>query len=162
MSGENESLVDVYILMHSLLFSYQKSAKSILGESAEIFINPSIHFLLNLEKQERIAIVTSKTLEEALSHFADMLVRAKVVKACSFKKITEDIYTFKVDGCIWAKRVHSILNPKDVTCPYGLVAMALYSKFTGNEVKENESIYIEDGCETQLAPFFRKTSKQPV
>ena len=146
-------MMDIGTIFHNLLFSYQRSLKNVLGTGSEIFVDPTINVLLNIEEEDRLKLVSSKTLEEALQNFADFLVKAKVAGACSFKKAGDDKYAFKVNDCIWANHIHKALNPKDVVCPYGLVAMALYKKFKGNKVNERESTYYSNGSETTLEPL---------
>lgn len=143
-------MMDIGTIFHNLFFAYQKSTKTTLGASSEIFVNPTIDLLLHIEGQEHLKLVSSKNLEEALTNWANFLVKAKVVGNACFAKIDKDKYTFKVEECIWARHIHKELEPKDVTCPYGLVAMALYRKFKGRAVNERESKYNPDGCETLL------------
>jgi hypothetical protein len=40
------------------------------------------------------------------------------------------------------------LEPKDVTCPLALIAMAVFEKATGKKVKVSESKYNREGTET--------------
>ena len=75
------------------------------------------------------------------------------MKNCTLDKIGEDKYVFKVVGCVWAGKVHTRqVSLKDVTCPYALVAMALYKKYKGVISKENESEYFYSGTRTTLEP----------
>lgn len=153
LADEQRYMLDIGTIFHNLLFAYQKSLKNVLSSGSEIFVDPTINLLLQIEEEDRLKLVSSKTLDEALQNFADFLIKAKVVGACSFEKIGKDKYTFKVDNCIWAGHIHKKLEPKDVVCPYGLVAMALYKKFTGNTVNDRESTYYSNGSETTLEPL---------
>jgi hypothetical protein len=55
-----------------------------------------------------LKIGDSKTLDDALSVFADFLVKGKIVETCSSTvRIGEDKYVFKVKGCLWAKQVYA-------------------------------------------------------
>jgi hypothetical protein len=47
-------------------------------------------------------------------------------------------------------------KPEDVTCPYALLAMAVFEKVTGRKVKVADSRYFKEGTETiiqALAPL---------
>jgi hypothetical protein len=153
LTEEQKYMMEIGTIFHNLLFAYQKSLKNVLSTGSEIFVDPTINLLLQIEEEDRLKLVSSKTLDEALQNFADFLVKAKVVRACNFEKTGEDRYIFKVEDCIWANHIHKALNPKDVVCPHSLVAMALYKKFTGNTVNDRESTYYSNGSETVLEPL---------
>jgi hypothetical protein len=157
LADKQECMANIGTIFHNLLFAYQKSLKNILNSGSEIFVDPVINLLLQIEEEEKFKLVNSKTLEEALQNFADFLVKAKVVRASSFEKMGDEKYIFRVEGCIWANHVHKMLNPKDIICPYGLVAIALYKKFTGNKVNDRESRYYSNGSETTLEPLATMT-----
>ena len=106
-----------------------------------------------MDEEGGLKLDKSKTYEEAVSAFTDFLVRAKIVKKCTLDSLGRDNYLFKVEGCIWSGKVHNRqISLKDVTCPYALVAMALYKKYKGFVPTENESEYFYNGTETVLEP----------
>jgi hypothetical protein len=51
------------------------------------------------------------------------------------EKVGPEKYMLHVNGCIYAKRVHAALKPKNSTCRYALVAMAMLEKISGKKVK---------------------------
>ena len=153
MSEEQKYMLDIGTLLHNLLFSYQKSLKNILGTGAEIFVDPTINLLLNMDQENNLKIVNSNTLEEALTNFGTFLEKSGVVKECNWKKTEEEKYVFNVRECVWAKHIHKTIQPKDVVCPFGLVAMALYKKYTKGTVNNRESKYLYNGTETALEPL---------
>jgi hypothetical protein len=124
-----------------------------MGSNAKIYVHPAIENLLEMDDEGGLKLDKSKTFEEAVAAFADFLSRSKIVKSCVLDKIEEDKYVFKVEGCFWAGKVHNRqVSLKDVTCPYALVAMALYKKYKGFISSENESEYFYNGTETLLEP----------
>ena len=153
MAEEQKYMLDIGTIMHNLFFSYQKSLRNVLGTGSEVFVDPTLNLLLNIEEEDRLKLVSSKTLEEALKNFGDFLVKSKVVHSCDVEKTGEEKYAFKINECVWAGHIHKTIEPKDVVCPWGLVAMALYKKFTGNTVNERESTYYSNGSETVLEPL---------
>lgn len=152
MAEVRSQMLDVGTIYHNLLFSYQRSLKNYLGSRSGGYISPTLEHLLSTEEQGGLKIGNSETFEEALMNFTDFLVKGKIVKACNFEKIDEEKYIFKVEGCIWAGKVHKQVNTEDVTCPYAMVAMALYRKFKGIMAEENGSEYHGNGTETILEP----------
>jgi hypothetical protein len=153
MPEEQKLMLDIGTIMHNLLFSYQKSLKSVLGTGSEVFVDPTINLLLSIEEEDRLKLVSSNSLDEALRNFGDFLVKSKVINSYDVEKTNEERYTFKVNNCVWARHIHKTIQPKDVVCPFGLVAMALYKKFTGNTVNARESNYYSNGSETTLEPL---------
>ena len=148
-----KNLLEVGTVYHSLLFSYQRSLKKHMGSNGNIYVHPAIEHLLEMDEEGGLKLDKSKTFEEAVAVFADFLARSKIVKVCVLDKTEEDKYIFKVEGCIWASKVHNRqVSLKDVTCPYALVAMALYKKYKGFISNENESEYFHNGTETLLEP----------
>jgi hypothetical protein len=144
-------MLDIGTILHNLFFSYQKSLKNVLGTGAEVFVDPTI--LLSIEEEDRLKLVSSKCLDEALRTFGDFLVKSRVIQSYDVEKTDEERYAFRVNGCVWARHIHKTIAPKDVVCPFGLVAMSLYKKFTGNTVNERESNYYSNGSETALEPL---------
>lgn len=156
MSESNDltkNLLEIGTLYHSLLFSYQRALKYHQGAQASIYIHPTIDHLLKMDQEGGLKLENSKTFEEAINAFTDFLSRSKIVKTCRLTKLEEDKYAFKVEGCIWAGKVHDRqVNLNDVTCPYAIVAMALYKKYKGFISEEAESEYFSNGTETIIAP----------
>jgi hypothetical protein len=152
LAEANKYLLDVGTIYHNLLFSYQRSLKLHLGSRSGIYVHPTLDHLLRMEEQGGLKLADSKTFEEAVSAFADFLIKGGIIKTCEFEKIEEDKYVFRVEGCIWSAKVHTQVNLSDVTCPYAMVAMALYKKFKGQIANERESEYFYNGTETILEP----------
>jgi hypothetical protein len=149
-----KNLLEVGALYHSLLFSYQRGLRKHMGESAKIYVHPAIEHLLQMDEEGGIKLAESKSFEDAVSAFGDFLARSKMVKSCGLEKIDDDKYVFKVEGCVWAGKVHTRqVNLRDVTCPYALVTMALYKKYKGIVSQENESEYFYHGTKTILEPI---------
>jgi hypothetical protein len=124
-----------------------------MGSNANIYIHPAINHLLEMDEHCGLNLCKDQTFEEAVSAFTDFLANSKIVKECTLEKVGDDRYVFRVEGCIWAGKVHSReVSLKDVTCPYALVAMALYKKYKGFISKEHESEYFSNGTETVLEP----------
>ena len=153
MSAQQKYQQDIGNLLHKLLFSYQKSLKTILGAGAESFVDPTIQVLLNIDEEDHLKIVHSDTIEVALTRFGTFLEQSGVVKECTWKKTGPEKYVFTVNDCMWAKHLHKTIQPKDVVCPFGLVAMAIYKRYMLGTINERESTYSQNGSETTLEPL---------
>ena len=124
-----------------------------MGPNSNVYIHPAINHLLDMDGQGGLKLDKSKTFEEAVFAFTDFLAKSKMVKQCTLDVVGEDTYVFRVEGCIWAGKVHTRqISLNDVTCPYALVVMAFYKKYKGFISKETESEYFSNGTETTLEP----------
>ena len=147
------AVLDVGALYHDLLFSYQRAQKLYHGPRGSSYVLQStLNFLLRIEEQGRIDIENSQNFEEAISKFADFLKKGKIIKSLTIEELDPDQYSIRVEGCIFAGKVHKMVNTKDVTCPYAMVAMSLFNKFKGKPAIERESTYFENGTQTIIEP----------
>lgn len=144
---ETSYLLDVATLLHCLLFAYQKAAKEILGTGTAVFVHPTLELLRKIDEKRNLNL-KAKNLDEAWANLSDFFLKSNIVKEFSFKKIGPNEYLLRVDRCAWAKHIHEELEPKDVTCPLALIAMAVFEKATGRKVKVAESKYYREGTET--------------
>jgi hypothetical protein len=154
MSSENAQL-SIAALFHGLLFAYQKATKDVLGSGCEVFVHPTLEILKEIDGKEGLHLFKNGSLDEAIGAFSNMLLEAKAVREFSFKKVGHEKYLLKIDGCIWARHIHEMLKPKDVTCPLALVVMAIFRKHIGDKVEESESKYLTEGTETEIKSFHK-------
>jgi hypothetical protein len=130
-------MLEIGTLYHSLLFSYQRGLRQHLGSRAGMYVHPAIEQLLGMEEQGGLKLDKDKTFEQAMSTFTDFLIKGGIVRNCHLEKIDDDNYIFRIEGCIWAGKVHTRqVSLEDVTCPYAVVAMALYKKYKGQAANE--------------------------
>lgn len=156
---EYSEALDVATLLHNLFFSYQKAATDILAESQEVFYHPTIDILLKIEEDAKLKIITAKSLDEALNNFSIFLKKTGVMNDFSVKK-DDEVYIVTVQKCLWANRIHRMLKPTDVICPWALIATAIIQKFKGMRLEETKSTYLENGSETTLRPLKFGFSKE--
>src|SRR4030066_1105736 len=95
MSEEQKHMMDIGTILHNLFFSYQKSSKKILGTGSEVFVDPTINLLLTIEEEDRLKLVSSPTLEEALKNFGDFLVKSKAIHSYNGEQTCEQQNAFK-------------------------------------------------------------------
>jgi len=145
--------LDMTTLFHSVLFAYQKAIKQILGsEAASAFIHPVLETVRKINEKKGVTLIEGKDLDEVLENLSRNFINTGLVKEATFQKIGSERYLFRIDRCLWAKSVHKELELVDVTCPYALVAMAIFQEVTGKKVKVRESNYFVEGCETIIEP----------
>ena len=101
MSEEQKYMMDIGTILHNLFFSYQKSSKKILGTGSEVFVDPTINLLLTIEEEDRLKLVSSPTLEEALKNFGDFLVKSKVIHSYNVEKNGEVKFYLKINEVLW-------------------------------------------------------------
>ena len=154
LSDELKEQLNIATLFHGLLFAYQKTARNILGSGSEVFVQPTLDILARISEKQDSWLFKHHSMEEAANAFLNMLLKAKAIKSFCFKKTGREKYVLNIDGCVWAKHIHKELQPRDATCPYALVIMAIYRKYSGEKVEETESRYMEEGTETEIRPLF--------
>jgi hypothetical protein len=84
------------------------------------------------------------------SNFVKDLLASQVVTNAWFEKNGSDSYTFHVEGCRFADHTHSLLKPKDVVCPFALIAMSIYQSESGKKVQLTKTEYSRDGAKTLI------------
>ena len=72
---------------------------------------------------------------------------------------TEKGFIFKVKECRFARRAHHLLEPKDVTCLYGILALYPAEKSRGKRVSKNLSEFTPTDSYTQIE-FLEKNSNR--
>lgn len=157
---EYTEALDVGTLLHNLLFSYQKAATGVLGEGQEVFYHPTIDILLKIEEDTKLKIINAKSLDDALNNFAVFLKKSGVMKDFSINKDNDGTYIVTVHECLWANRIHKMLKPSDVICPWALIATAITQKFKEIRLEETKSTYLENGSETTIRPLKFGFSKE--
>jgi hypothetical protein len=160
LTEEYSPAYDVGTLLHNLLFSYQKATTEVLGDGHEVFYHPTIDLLLKIEEHAKLELVSAKTLDEALTNFSTFLAKAQVLQNFTFKKDNDGKYTVTVEGCVWANYIHKELKPKDVICPWAMIAMAIVQKFKNVRLEETKSNYSSDGTQTVIKPLNFGFSKE--
>jgi hypothetical protein len=94
--------------------------------------------------------VEGTTLNQIFTNFSRKLIKAKVVEEAKFEEVAPSKYVLHIDRCIYAEDVHSMLKPKDVICPWALIAMAIFEMAEGKRVKNAWSEYSELGSKTRI------------
>lgn len=147
MSKEKPEL-DIPTFFHSILFAYQKKLKDILGSGEAVFVHPVLDTFNIIEREKGLQLIDGESVEEVLNNFQDKLMKTGLVKKVKFEKMGPEKFLFSVDGCAFSNPCHKLLDPKDVTCTYALLAMALFQSVTGKKVKPAMSEFSPEGAKT--------------
>jgi len=144
------SKFDIPTFFHTILFAYQKKLKDILGSGEAIFVHPVLDTISLIEREHGLDLTKGETLDEVFENFAKEMKKTGAVTEVKFKKLGPERYVFYVDGCAFAEYAHDLLKPKDVACPYALIAMSIFQSVTGKKVKNAESVFTTTGAETTI------------
>jgi len=147
---ELESAIDMPTFFHTILFAYQKRLEDILGSGEVIFVHPVLETISLIEKEKGLNLIQGETLDEIYENFSKQLVRSKVVKKAWFEKLGPERYVLHVEECAFAGFSHSLLKPKDVICPFALIAMSIFQSVVGRKVKVSDSEFTIDGTKTLI------------
>lgn len=147
---ESESTIDMPTFFHTILFAYQKRLKDILGSGEAVFVHPILETINLIEKKKGLNLIQGKTLDEIYENFSKQLEKSKVVKKAWFEKLGLEKYMLNIEGCAFAEPAHDLLKPKDVACPFALMAMAIFQSVVGKKVKVTDSEFTSDGTKTLI------------
>jgi hypothetical protein len=95
-----------------------------------------------------IDLIKGETINEAFKNYSKMLRGSGLVKNAQFERLGPEKYVLHIDKCIYAKVIHAALKPKNLTCRYALIAMAILEKFTGKKAKLTNSEFLQGGTRT--------------
>ena len=139
-----------------MLFAYQKSTRDILGSGENVLLHPILNTIELAHNKQGIDIIKGETLDEVFDNFAKELEKTGFVQSARFEKIAPEKYMFYLDGCSFANGIHDLLKPKDVTCPYALMAKAIFQKVTDKKAYPTDSKFTKLGHETIIEPLILK------
>ncbi|MCW4048415.1 MAG: hypothetical protein NWE89_01630 [Candidatus Bathyarchaeota archaeon] len=139
----------VGLVFHDILSSYQVAIRDTLGNSDAAILNLVDHLCENVKMK---GIEIDKHGFEDLIGILSMQVAKLGLGKISLSNIGNDNYLFRLDECVWAEISHKRKKQKDVTCPWALIAMALYQASTGNKVFVADSEYLPNGTITKIRP----------
>ena len=140
--------LDIPTFFHTILFAYQKKLKDILGSGEAVFVHPVLDTISLIEHEKGLNLIKGETLDEVFENFANEMKKTGAITEATFKKLGPDRYIFNVEGCAFAEYAHDLLRPKDVACPYALIAMSIFQSVTGKKVKNAESLFTSTGAGT--------------
>jgi len=127
---------DIGTLLHGILFAYQKTVKNILGTGAAIFVHPVLN------------IIKGRNIDEVFENLSKIMPTTGIMKEFRFEKFAPTKYILHVDGCVWAPHIHEELKPRDVACPFALIAMSIFEEVLKGKVKVADSEYTKNGNKT--------------
>ena len=145
-------MTDLANLLHSTIFSLERAIQETSGKTSMIVTSHACKFLDKIEEKKDSKIFTSGNLEEAINNFIKFTSGSDFFEQAEFKKIGEEKYLFKIQGCALAKSgVHDTLNPEKDICPMALVAGALVKYYNPiSDVVVEPSVFTSFGVENQI------------
>jgi len=140
--------LDVGTLFHCILFAYQKALKDILGTGSAVFVHPVLKTVTRISEKQGINLIKGETIDEVFDNLSKLIEETGFLKEFRFEKLAPEKYVLHVDGCVLASHIHEELKPKDVTCPFALLAMSIFEKVLNGKVKVADSEYFKTGTRT--------------
>jgi len=120
------NMSDLANLLHSTLFSLERAIQETSCHNSMVITSHACKFLDKIEEKKGSKLFSSKNLEEAIKKFVEFTSGSDFFEHVEFKKIGDEEYLFKIDGCTLTKSdVHDTLDPKNDICPIALVAGAI-------------------------------------
>jgi len=159
---DNLSQLDAAALFHSVLFAYQKALGDVLTtNTAQIVLPRMMPYLDRIRAHTEFKSIENEDPERTLRQFGDLLVRSKLAANVEVEK-TKKGFVFAVKGCVFAGHIHKMLDPRDVTCPYGIIAYYLAER-SGMRVQKGLTTFtpwdsftaIEQTMESEVAEDLR-------
>jgi len=150
LTGKKLAQLDVGALFHGVLFAHQKVLKEVLGQTPSFVIaTHTIPIFEIVNEKAALALANTEDSDEALNKFAKLLMNSELVKKVSLEKHSHG-YSFNANGCAFASHIHDMLEPKDVTCPWGIIAMSIAQKTSNRKVKMSLSEFHPEGANTPI------------
>lgn len=131
----------------------QKAVKDILKSGSAISVHPVLETIRRVNEKRGVNLIEGENLDEVFQNLSRKILKTELVKEFRFERIGLERYVLHVDGCVWACHIHEELKPKDVTCPYALVAMSIFEGVANKRVKVTDSEYTETGTKTKIEPL---------
>lgn len=142
--------LDIATLLHGILFAYQKAVKGILGTGSAIFVHPVLGIIKRVNKRTGVNLIKGRDIDEVFENLSKVMPTTGLIREFRFERLSSERYVLHVDGCVWAPHIHSELKPRDVTCPYALIAMSIFEEVLKSKVKIADSEYYENGTKTRI------------
>ena len=144
------SVFEIAAFFHGVLFAYQKIIREVLGDvSSSVIANQTMPLIERILGKSSPQLMKIKDVDEALEMFAKMLTDSGFVKEAKLERKNER-RSLNVKGCIFAEHVHSMLDLKDVTCPYGIFAFSIAQKAGKRKVRLGLSDFTINGSKTTI------------
>ncbi|MCP8313291.1 MAG: hypothetical protein H3Z53_02805 [archaeon] len=147
---------DISVLFHSVLFAHQMALRNNLGEIPSAVITTKVVPIIEgMIEKDFPELANAENTDDALKKFIDLLRASGFVLRANIEKDGEK-YILNIDGCVFGGHVHPMLKPKDVTCPWAILAMSIIQKrsilqkINNRRVKMNLSEFSPSGSKTLI------------
>jgi hypothetical protein len=135
------------LVFHEIIYSFQVTVLETLGNSDMAIL----HLADQLCQTALIKDVdfSMHGFEELVGILAEQVEKLGIGRVV-LEKLGEENFVFRFEDCIWADYVHKRLGVRDVTCPFGLIALSMFQSSTGKNVYMADSMYSETGSATSV------------
>ena len=137
------------VLFHTLMFAYDKKLRNSQEYGATSSVLPFLAEYLDLSDYTQFVEDEEYDAIDILESFGELLVESHLIQSYEVLR-TKGGLRFAVRGCVFAKKVHELLNPQGVTCPLGMLASSLIERKYGKSVVDVKSSFTEFDSETGI------------
>jgi len=113
-------------------------------------VHPVLETAARISEKQGINLVEGEGIDEVFDNLSRLVEETGFLKEFRFEKLAPEKYVLHIDGCVWASHIHAELKPKDVTCPFALLAMAVFEKVLNGRVRVADSEYFKTGTRTRI------------
>ncbi len=143
MNMDKLSEKEIILLLHSVLYAIQDSMNE-TDRRIFLFISKRLPDIMG---KFGFSIDKSKSIEEHVHSFLNLLEDSGYIEDVEFKKEDEKSFRLKIGKCLLEDvgGVHDILRPKKAYCPYSLIVGSIIQELVENRVVVHPSIFRENG-----------------
>ena len=138
------------LVFHDIIYAYQRTVRETLGSCDKAILNLVECMCQNTSLSQ---LCESEAGFEELVSFMARKLREMGLGELTLEKIGGEDYLLRIDSCVWADTYHPQLKSHEVTCPWALIAMAVY------QIKENRRVHVAD---SEFTPRGSITKIQPA
>ena len=135
------------VLYHSLLFACQRGIND--RDAADAVLPLLGEYIGPTEIGRLLEGVEADDPVETLENLGELLVDSNLIRSFEVIK-TGTGFRFIAESCVFAGNVHAQLDPVDVTCPYGLLALYLVERKFGKGAARGVSSFKTLDSETTI------------
>jgi len=143
-------------LFHLTIYAYQESCKNMVGSGSRAILTYAIPYLTEMLKHLEIpGLSQAKSMDENISIYLSLVKESGYVMDAGLIRNRDNSYTFEVKKCKFASMGHDIFKEGHI-CPFAILAAAVISYKTGDQISIGDSIFNNMGSKTLITVHERK------
>ncbi len=148
--GDTRDCNSAALLIHSVLFAYQKSHGRMVGSGSRAVLQLAMEFLPLLLKEFKFPELNrGKSVEDNISSYITMVRETGYFEDAVLSQSGENGYTFESKNCKFASTGHKIFTSGHI-CPFAILAASVLYLKTGENISMSESEFTKTGSRTVI------------